>query len=410
MEKPGNPKSSAETTKEIVKRHRMRRKAEAPAAPALAHDESNWLVSYADMMTLLFGFFVLLYSFSRVDEKKFEVIRKDVARYFGGQIKINPTLKKTEEEIQDILSMAGIDKKTQVIARDSELELRFNGSLHFIPGTAKLDENSSFVLSKLIDTLKRSVKADSVSVEGHTDDSPIGSETFPSNWELSSSRASTVVREFEKFGFDPKRLTAKGYGSTRPVAPNRDSKGVAIPENQEANRRVIVTLAFNRDVEDAIRAMKTGAFVSADAPEDFGRTPLVHPGEGEPTWREKLTRETAATQEKLKLAEDRLKETDERNRAARNLAEMQSRLKQVETRIVSSEIETRKVLGKAEAEKAKRFPASVRAKKKIPAKKRQNADAKVAPAEPAPPAAPGSSPETAPAAVPATAPAPATKP
>ena len=397
MEKPGNPKSSAETTKEIVKRHRMRRKAETRAAPQLAHDESNWLVSYADMMTLLFGFFVLLYSFSRVDEKKFEVIRKDVARYFGGQIKINPTLKKTEEEIQDILSMAGIDKKTQVIARDSELELRFNGSLHFIPGTAKLDENSSFVLSKLIDTLKRSVKADSVSVEGHTDDSPIGSETFPSNWELSSSRASTVVREFEKFGFDPKRLTAKGYGSTRPVAPNRDSKGVAIPENQEANRRVIVTLAFNRDVEDAIRAMKTGAFVSADAPEDFGRTPLVHPGEGEPTWREKLTRETAATQEKLKLAEDRLKETDERNRAARNLAEMQSRLKQVETRIVSSETETRRVLGMAEAEKAKRFPASVRAKKKIQSRKRQKADAKVAPATAAPPAAPVAAPESAPA-------------
>src|SRR3978361_1641788 len=60
---------------------------------AMVHDESNWLVSYADMMTLLFGFFVLMYSFSRIDEKKFEIVRKDVARYFGGQVKTNPTVK-----------------------------------------------------------------------------------------------------------------------------------------------------------------------------------------------------------------------------------------------------------------------------------------------------------------------------
>jgi chemotaxis protein MotB len=377
MSNPADRKTGDQANPTVVRKFNRRRKVEKAAEPQMAHDESNWLVSYADMMTLLFGFFVLMYSFSRVDPKKFEIVRKDVARYFGGQVKMNPTVKKLEQEVQDAISAAGIDKRTQVVARDSELELRFNGTLHFVPGTANLDEESSFLLSKLIDTIKRGVKANAVSVEGHTDDSPISTPAFPSNWELSASRASAVVREFEKFGFDPVKLTAKGYGSSRPVAPNRDSKGAPILENQESNRRVIITVAFNESMDDAIKAMKTGQFVSADAPEDQGKTPLVNSAEGESTWNEKMAREISATQEKLKLAEERLKETDERARAAKNLADMQNKLKQVENQIVSTAAEATRYLGIANAERAKRFPASVKAKKA--AKK-----AKTAPAAPAP--------------------------
>ena len=116
-----------------VGRHKFYRKKHGAPEPAqMVHDESNWLVSYADMMTLLFGFFVLMYSFSKIDEKKFEIIRKDVARYFGGQVKTNPTVKRVEKEIDDIITQAGIDKNVVLVARDSELQLRFNGSFHFI--------------------------------------------------------------------------------------------------------------------------------------------------------------------------------------------------------------------------------------------------------------------------------------
>lgn len=338
----------------------------------MQHDESNWLVSYADMMTLLFGFFVLMYSFSRIDEKKFEVIRKDVARYFGGQVRVNPTVKKLEEEIRDIMVQSGIDKQVELVARDSEIELRFNGSLHFVAGTSELTKDSAFVLSKLIDSIKRTIRADAVSVEGHTDDEPIASSVFPSNWELSTSRASTVVREFEKYGFDPSKLTAKGYGSSRPILPNRDSKGNPIRENQETNRRVIVTIAFAREIEDAIRAIKTGQFVSADAPEldpEKANNPLVREGEGEPTWQERAMRDMASIQEKLKLAEERLKDTEEKNRTAKRLAEMQDRLKQIETKIVTSEQETKKYVNKLKPvpEKATRVPAATKSspKKKV---------------------------------------------
>jgi chemotaxis protein MotB len=134
--KTPNVQKAGESPESVAQKkvHKRRKADHSGGEAAMAHDESNWLVSYADMMTLLFGFFVLMYSFSRVDDKKFEIVRKDVARYFGGQVKINPTVKKTEEEIQDIISAAGLDKKVQVVARDSEIELRFNGSLHFIPG------------------------------------------------------------------------------------------------------------------------------------------------------------------------------------------------------------------------------------------------------------------------------------
>ncbi len=385
---PVNKTNEAPESVAHKKVHHRRKADHGGGEAAMAHDESNWLVSYADMMTLLFGFFVLMYSFSRVDEKKFEIVRKDVARYFGGQVKMSPTVKKTEAEIQDIISSAGLDKKVQVIARDSELELRFNGSLHFTPGTANLTSESSFVLNKLIDSIKRNIKADLVTVEGHTDDSPINTPVFPSNWELSSGRASSVVREFEKYGFDPSKLTAKGYGSSRPLSPNRDSKGEPITENQEANRRVIVNIAFTHDMDDAIRALKTGQFTSADAAEtDKSRTPLIHQGEGEPTWNEKVAHDISMTQDKLKLAEERLKETEERARAARSLAEMQGRLKQVENRIVNSEGEAMRYLSQATDGKQQRMPASQKPKAKAKAKPKAKAAPKVAPKAPAEPAA-----------------------
>lgn len=348
----------------VKRRSHRKSHAKAEHAPPV-HDESNWLVSYADMMTLLFGFFVLMYSFSRIDEKKFEIIRKDVARYFGGQVKTNPTVKKVEKEVEEIITQAGIDKSVQLIARDSELELRFNGAFHFIPGTANLTKDSEFVMGKLIDMIKRTVKADAISVEGHTDDNPINSAAFPSNWELSASRASTVVREFEKYGFDPTKMTAKGYGSSRPLVPNRDSKGEPLVENQDLNRRVIVNIEFNREIDDAIRAMKTGQFVSADGAEkvpERTRTSLVHDGEGEPTWREKISHDLGAVQDKMKLAEERLKETEERKASAKQLSELQNRLGQIEERIVTSEQQTKKYVGLTDANTNLRQPASKKIK------------------------------------------------
>ncbi len=341
------------------KRHKRGSHEEA----AMVHDESNWLVSYADMMTLLFGFFVLMYSFSRIDTKKFEVVRKDVARYFGGQVKTDPTLKKVEQEAKDILSNAGLDKSVELVAKDSEIELRFNGSLHFLAGTSTLNQESAHVLGKLIEMIKTNVKADLVNVDGHTDDDPIASAVYPSNWELSASRASTVVREFEKYGFDPSKLTASGFGSSRPMVPNRDSKGNPIVQNQETNRRVIVTVGFTHEVAAAVKALKSNEFVSADTPEKaLDKSPLVREGEGEKTWKEKVGREMSAVEEKLKLAEERLKDTEEKNKTAKQLVEMHEKLKKVEMAIVASEKDTNKISSVVTQSTNTRMPASQKKK------------------------------------------------
>jgi chemotaxis protein MotB len=317
------------------RRRRERHSGGDHGGASMAHDESNWLVSYADMMTLLFGFFVLMYTFSRIDTKKFEIVRKDVARYFGGQVKVTPTLKRIEDEAKDVISNAGLDKSVELVAKDSQIELRFNGRINFVAGTAKMTDEAQHALGKLIDIVKTNVQADSVVVEGHTDDNPIQSVAFPSNWELSSARASTVVREFEKFGFDPSKLTAEGYGSSRPVAPNRDSKGEPIGDNQESNRRVIVTIGFSKEMQAAVSAMKTNLFVPHDEVKKGEKedSPLVRAGEGEMTWKEKMDQEMNSVNEKLRVAEERLKETEEKAIAAKRLADMKSKLDQVQNRI-----------------------------------------------------------------------------
>ena len=81
-----------------------------------------------------------------------------------------------------------------------------------------------------------------VTVEGHTDDSPIYSKSFPSNWELSSIRAGTVVRLLESKGLPRADLRPVGLADTEPVVPNRDGSGTPIPENQAANRRILIRI------------------------------------------------------------------------------------------------------------------------------------------------------------------------
>ena len=383
-EQPANNKAVAkEEHGSSNKRRHKKHKGGHEDAP-MAHDESNWLVSYADMMTLLFGFFVLMYSFSRIDDKKFEVIRKDVARYFGGQVKISPTLIKVEQEAKDIIQSGGLDKNVELVAKDSGIELKFNGTMHFIAGTSTLSPESAHVLNKLITMIKTNVKADTITVEGHTDDDPIFSTVYPSNWELSTSRASAVVREFEKYGFDPSKLTATGFGSSRPLVPNRDSKGNPIAANQESNRRVLVTIAFTHELAAAVAATKTTEFAIKEM--DNSKTPLVREGEGEQTWKEKVDHEMNAVQEKLKLAEERLKDTEERKNSAKQLVEMQDRLKKVETAITTTESEMKKYANDPSlAVSAGRKPASPPKKKHHSSKKAAKASEPAKPQDQLPP-------------------------
>lgn len=199
-----------------------------------------WLISYADLMTLLVGFFALIMSFSKMDPKEYEKVKEAASTAFGGEYqKPHQSLK---DQIEKVLNEQGIKDKFEIVQTDAGVEVTFRGQLFFESGSAELRDEAVELMSKVAPVIKQSAKDYAVIVEGHTDDNPISSPQFPSNWELSSARASRVVRIFESHSFDRTHLQAIGWADTKPLVPNRDEKGSAVTEHQSQNRRVIIKI------------------------------------------------------------------------------------------------------------------------------------------------------------------------
>jgi len=229
------------------------------------HD--RWLVSYADFITLLFAFFVVMYALSSVNEGKYRVLSNSLLNAFGrvpaapvqgesqpsssGPPRALPPRNRTSEalrrEKEQLTSMARSilqvlaplvqQGKVRVTQTPRGVNVEINASVLFAPGDAKLSEDSIQALRAVAGVLKDDDHA--IQVEGHTDSVPIRNAQFPSNWELSSVRASSVVRLFIDAGIEEKRLTAVGHGPTRPVGPNETADG------RMRNRRVAVMILSN---------------------------------------------------------------------------------------------------------------------------------------------------------------------
>lgn len=243
----------------------------------MAHDESNWLVSYADMMTLLFGFFVLMYSFSKIDEDKFEVVRKDLVKYFGGTMKDSvgsANLKKNlETEISKIMGgEGGFNDQVQIKIKNNFIQMNFESQLMFAPGSAELTESSAKIVDKIAQELKK-LPVEDIEINGHTDIDAIQSTVFPSNWELSASRSSRIVRRLSENGIEDKKLTAIGYGSSRPEFPHKDEAGTVIAENKAKNRRVVLNIRLKPDGNLSLKEIeKTGFRTISSTHTESGQT------------------------------------------------------------------------------------------------------------------------------------------
>lgn len=229
-------------------------------------NHERWLVSYADFMTLLFAFFVVMYSISSVNDGKYRVLSSALNGAFGTVIlnsgvvpalkentsvlrdpfpsikpKNNEVLKKEREKMtgvaRDILSALEPlvrEGKVRVTQTSRGVSIEINASLLFAPAEAKLNNESIQALKAIGAVLKDDNHA--IQVEGFTDNLPIKNSTYPSNWELSAVRASTVARLFMDSGVDESRMTAVGQGPKFPVGSNDSSEGRA------RNRRVTVTI------------------------------------------------------------------------------------------------------------------------------------------------------------------------
>jgi len=121
--------------------------------------------------------------------------------------------------------------------------IEINSAAFFDSGSATLSKAGESILRDMaVDLRSNRFKDYQITVEGHTDDTPISTARFPSNWELSTARASAVVHFFLDQGIPALKLRAAGYADTFPKAPNRDVNGIAIPQNQSQNRRVVIKL------------------------------------------------------------------------------------------------------------------------------------------------------------------------
>ncbi len=213
-----------------------------------------WMATFADMATLLMTFFVLLLSFSNMDVVKFRTMLGSVKDAFGtvtedpGNFKersstpVSIQLSEKESSMIDMMEMGDkvrqaiedhdLENEAEVTIDENGVTLKITGKLMFDAGSASIKED----FKSFLDTITKIINENSypVAIEGHTDNIPMtSSPLYPSNWELSSSRATAVLRYLlEEKGIPAKRLMAVGYADTRPLVPN-DS-----PENRAKNRRV----------------------------------------------------------------------------------------------------------------------------------------------------------------------------
>ncbi|QNK02560.1 flagellar motor protein MotD [Dyella telluris] len=254
-----------------------------------------WAIPYADLMTLLLAFFVVMYAVSVVNEGKYRVMSNSIIEAFNGSSRViapmpqtraqprnvdpaiaspqtrpgaastpvsvpipaSPQLvravdsrsasmsqeKRNLESIRDQVQHALqplIDKQMVIVRKTTSwLEIELRTDILFASGAAKLSPEANEVLDSMASILRPFPNA--VRVEGYTDDRPINTALYPSNWELSAARAASVARLFSEQGVDPSRLGIMGWGEYRPSADN------TTPDGRNHNRRVLIVVLSGED-------------------------------------------------------------------------------------------------------------------------------------------------------------------
>jgi len=243
----------------------------------------RWLVSYADFITLLFAFFVTMYAISRVDERKLGSMVESLQKALGSTLFWHETKKQDpgvfensdkpidvailplsvdkghgredfetlaaeikknmEEGLNNNGGQSGADlSQLKFIIDKRGLILRFSERFFFDSGDASIRADIAPMLHIIAESLEKI--PNHIRIEGHTDSVPIRTARFPSNWELSTARATSIVHYLlTRHEFEPTRLSAAGYGEFRPIASNNSSEG------RSQNRRVDIVILSGRERE-----------------------------------------------------------------------------------------------------------------------------------------------------------------
>ncbi|SCA54902.1 OmpA/MotB [Candidatus Terasakiella magnetica] len=214
-----------------------------PPAPQEEPADESWLATYADAITLLMAFFVLLVAVSKVDIAAFEDMADGISKTVSKKKERKSPLKELKEDTKEIVAEMTDGKVLQMGVDDSGIVLEFDSSTFFLPGTAQIIDAAYPVIAAVSELVNApQYVMFNLDIEGHTDDDPISTAQFPSNWELGAARAGAVLRLMNETGTEIKRMRVLSYASTRPKAPNRTEDGTPLPENKAQNRRVVMRI------------------------------------------------------------------------------------------------------------------------------------------------------------------------
>ena len=215
------------------------------SSPESEGDGEDWMVTYADAITLLMAFFVMLVSFSRIELPMFEQVQAGIEEKLGGTIDNDTPIFSLEAQMRDVLSEASEFPPDAVdIGFDDEgVVIDFAAGYFFRPGTTELTPGAQDVLGAIYRQMQEPpYDVFKIDVEGHTSNRPPDTLKFPSNWELSALQATRVLREFLALGMKSEWMSASGYADTQEKVKNTDIAGTPIPENQEKNERISLRL------------------------------------------------------------------------------------------------------------------------------------------------------------------------
>ncbi|MBU2011941.1 flagellar motor protein MotB [Stutzerimonas kunmingensis] len=224
--------------------------------PQREEEQEAWLITYLDMLTLLLVMLVIMLVLAGKGEgQQSEPSMVEATQQAAGDqlVALQPSASPIPSIVplpapaadtqQDDTSEAKPDlalgDDIEVIVNDGSISFRISSEILFGSGRAELEDAGLDVIDRLVPTL--AAGGHRIIVEGHTDNLPIQTERFPSNWELSASRASSVVRYLQLAGIESTRLSATGYADTRPLADNGDEQGRA------SNRRVELVMQTEAD-------------------------------------------------------------------------------------------------------------------------------------------------------------------
>ncbi len=217
-----------------------------------AESSDRYIITYADLITLLLGLFILLYAFSNIDLQKYRRVVQVAGQVFGNYdsskvatrmssaagtsvIPKSDPFNKLRDQVRQALDENNMSSAVKLVQNERGITIRIQDDILFISGRAELTEYSKLILQKLAPALR--ALPNDIRIEGHTDTIPVAGNQFPSNWHLSVARATNAgYFLMNQQGLQPGRVSVVGYAEYRPISTNQS------PEGRSNNRRVDIVI------------------------------------------------------------------------------------------------------------------------------------------------------------------------